>query len=90
MIGLFLAGLGVANLYASIVTLLYEVAGPLKAAAGSGSILASGGVAILSLPFLLGLLADLIGIRLALLLVALLYLLLIVTISVGNRRIQSN
>jgi fucose permease len=89
VIGLFLAGLGVANLYASIVTLLYEVAGPLKAAAGSGSILASG-VAILSLPFLLGLLADLIGIRLALLLVALLYLLLIVTISVGNRRIQSN
>ncbi|MGI5881414.1 MAG: MFS transporter [Syntrophomonadaceae bacterium] len=88
VIGLFLAGLGVANLYASIVTLLYEVAGPLKAAAGSGSILASG-VAILSLPFLLGLLADLIGIRLALLLVTLLYLLLIVTISVGKRRIQS-
>ena len=89
VIGLFLAGLGVANLYASIITLLYEVAGSLKAAAGSGSILASG-VAILSLPFLLGLVADLTGIRLALLLVALLYVLLILTISVGKRRIQSN
>lgn len=89
VIGLFLAGLGVANLYASIITLLYEVAGSLKAAAGSGSILASG-VAILSLPFLLGLVADLTGIRQALLLVALLYVLLILTISVGKRRIQSN
>ncbi len=75
--GLFLAGLGVANLYANLVTLSFDAAGTARAAAGSATTLASG-VAILLLPFALGSLADLLGIRTAMLLVAVLYLVLIV------------
>jgi len=83
LVGLFLAGMGVANLYASLVTLSFEVAGSARAAAGSATTLASG-VAILLLPFALGSLADLLGIRTAMLLVAALYLVLIALLYSGK------
>ncbi len=82
--GLFLAGLGVANLYANLVTLSFDAAGTARAAAGSATTLASG-VAIFLLPFALGSLADLLGIRTAMLLVAVLYLVLIVLMLSGKK-----
>lgn len=82
--GLFLTGLGVANLYATTVTLLFDAAGAMRASAGSGTTLASG-VAILLLPFALGSLADLIGINLAILLVFLLFVVMIVLILYGRK-----
>ncbi|NLE83203.1 MAG: MFS transporter [Chloroflexi bacterium] len=82
--GLFLAGLGVANLYANLVTLSFDAADTARAAAGSATTLASG-VAILLLPFALGSLADLLGIRTAMLLVAVLYLVLIVLMLSGKK-----
>ncbi|MEL7626205.1 MAG: MFS transporter [Anaerolineaceae bacterium] len=84
LVGLFLGGLGVANLYASFVTLSFDAAGAARAAAGSATTLASG-VAILLLPFALGFLADLLGIRIAMLLVALLYLVLISLLLSGKK-----
>jgi fucose permease len=85
--GLFLAGLGVANLYASLVTLSFDAAGPARAAAGSATTLASG-VAILLLPFALGYLADLAGIRLAMLIVAGLYIILAYLILAGRKLVK--
>lgn len=79
LIGLFLAGLGVANLYANMISLCFEAADHARAVAGSATTLASG-VAILLLPFALGSLADLVGIRYAFLLVAGLYMALAVLI----------
>ncbi|MDD2522097.1 MAG: MFS transporter [Anaerolineaceae bacterium] len=84
LIGLFLGGLGVANLYANLVTLSFDAAGAARATAGSATTLASG-VAILSLPFALGSLADLLGIRIAMLLVAILYLALIAIMLSGRK-----
>ena len=85
--GLLLAGLGVANFYASSVTLLFDIAGPARAAAGSATTLASG-VAILLLPFALGSLADLFGIRQAMLLVAVLFVILTTLILFGRKTMQ--
>ncbi len=85
--GLLVAGLGVANLYASSVTLLFDIAGSARAAAGSATTLASG-VAILLLPFALGSLADLFGIRQAMLLVAFLFLILTILVLLGRRIMQ--
>lgn len=84
LIGLFLTGLGVANLYATTVTLVFDAAGAMRASAGSGTTLASG-VAILLLPFALGSLADLIGINLAILLVFLLFVVMIILILYGRK-----
>ena len=75
IIGLFIAGIGVANLYASMITLCFEAAGKERAAAGAATTLASG-VAIFALPFALGSLADLINIRYAVLLIPFLFLVL--------------
>ena len=75
VIGLFIAGMGVANLYASMITLCFEAAGKERAAAGAATTLASG-VAIFALPFALGSLADLISIRYAVLLIPFLFLVL--------------
>ncbi|RPI30914.1 MAG: MFS transporter [Chloroflexota bacterium] len=69
--GLFLTGLGVASLYPLILSLAIGSAGVNTAKAGSRATLASG-AAILSLPLVLGRLADLAGIRLAYGVVALL------------------
>lgn len=75
IVGLFIAGTGVANLYASMITLCFEAAGKERAAAGAATTLASG-VAIFALPFALGSLADLISIRYAVLLIPFLFLIL--------------
>ncbi len=87
LIGLLLAGLGVVNFYASSVTLLFDIAGPARAAAGSATTLASG-VAILLLPFALGSLADLFGIRQAMLLVAVLFVILTTLVLFGRKTMR--
>ena len=76
-----------ANLYASMITLAFDAAGQARAAAGSATTLASG-VAILLLPFALGSLADLVGIRPAMLLVAVLYLILTGLILFGRKAVS--
>lgn len=60
--GLFLAGLGTANLYPLILSLAIASAGALTVEASSRATLASG-TAILLLPLFLGGLADVVGIR---------------------------
>jgi len=84
---LFLAGLGAANFYATSITLIFDAAGPARAAAGSVATLASG-VAIFSLPFALGSLADLIGMRLAMLLVAVLFVIQAALVLYGKKVID--
>jgi fucose permease len=71
MIGLFLTGLGTASLYPLILSLAVGAAPNNTVQAGARATLASGG-AILSLPLVLGRLADAVGIRLAYGVVALL------------------
>ena len=87
LLGLFLAGLGAANFYATSITLIFDAAGPARAAAGSVATLASG-VAIFSLPFALGSLADLIGMRLAMLLVAVLFVIQAALVLYGKKVID--
>lgn len=82
--GLFLAGIGVANFYATSITLIFEAAGPARAAAGSVATLGSG-VAIFSLPFVLGSLADFIGIQKAMLVVAFLFVVLLILLFYGKK-----
>jgi MFS family permease len=89
LLGLLLAGLGVANFYATSITLIFDAAGPARAAAGSVATLASG-VAIFSLPFALGSLADLIGMRQAMLLVAILFVILAILVMYGKKVIDEN
>ncbi len=60
--GLFLTGLGIANLYPLILALAINAAGENTVQAGARATLASG-TAILALPLLLGRLADAVGIR---------------------------
>src|SRR5215211_4026676 len=60
--GLFLTGLGIANLYPLILSLAINAAGQNTVRAGARATLASG-TAILTLPLLLGRLADAAGIR---------------------------
>jgi fucose permease len=62
LIGLFLAGLGVANLYPLILSLAINAANGNTDQAGARATLASGS-AILALPLILGRLADAVGIR---------------------------
>lgn len=83
LVGLLLAGLGVANFYATSITLIFDAAGSARAAAGSVATLGSG-VAIFSLPFVLGSLADLIGIQQAMLLVAVLFVVLLILLLYGK------
>ena len=64
VLGLFVAGLGVANLYPLIVALALGAAPGQSNEAGARLTFASG-TAILAAPLLLGALADAIGIRLA-------------------------
>jgi fucose permease len=89
LIGLLLAGLGVANFYATSITLIFDAAGPARAAAGSIATLASG-VAIFSLPFVLGSLADLIGIQKAMLVVAVLFVIQAILLLYGKKMIDEN
>ena len=69
--GLFIIGVGVAGLYPLILSLAIEAAGADTIRAGARATLASG-VAILTLPLILGRLADAVGIRPAYGIVALL------------------
>jgi MFS family permease len=62
--GLFITGLGVANLYPLILSLAISAAGENTVQAGARATLASG-TAILALPLILGGFADAVGIRLA-------------------------
>lgn len=62
LIGLFVTGVGVAPLYPLILSLAIEAAGEDSVRAGARATLASG-VAILTLPLVLGRLADAVGIR---------------------------
>jgi fucose permease len=62
--GLFLTGLGVANLYPMILSLTIGAANGNTVQASARATLASG-TAILLLPLVLGRLADVVGIRLA-------------------------
>ena len=82
--GLCLMGLGVANLYPVILAMAVQWASPLEALAGSRCTLASG-TAILVLPFVLGALADGLGITRAFLIVAALYLALIAMLAYAAR-----
>jgi fucose permease len=62
LIGLFLTGLGIANLYPLILSLAISAADGNTVQAGARATLASG-TAILALPLVLGRLADAVGIR---------------------------
>lgn len=62
--GLFITGLGVANLYPLILSLAINTANGNTVQAGARATLASG-TAILTLPLILGSFADAVGIRLA-------------------------
>ncbi len=75
ILGLFIAGLGVANLYPSTISLaLGSVGDELSAQASARTVLASG-MAILCLPLLLGALADEFGMKSAFLIVPVLLVL---------------
>jgi fucose permease len=86
LIGLFLTGLGVANLYPLILSLAIGAANGNTVHAGARATLASG-TAILALPLALGRLADATGIRLAYS-VVLLLLIGIFLISLIARRVS--
>ena len=82
--GLVLLGLGVANLYPVTLGVAIKSAGSLKDLAGARCTLASG-TAILLLPFLLGLLADLGGLDRAFLLIAGLFVVLALVLVAAYR-----
>ncbi|MDX9830069.1 MAG: MFS transporter [Anaerolineae bacterium] len=84
--GLFLTGLGVANLYPLILSQAMGAAGERAVQASARATLASG-TAILALPLALGRLADIIGLRPAYGIVALLLaLILVVVVATGRKR----
>lgn len=82
--GLVLLGLGVANLYPVTLGVAIKSAGSLKDLAGARCTLASG-TAILLLPFLLGLLADMGGLDRAFLLIAGLFVVLALVLVAAYR-----
>ena len=82
--GLFVAGLGVANLYPLASSLAFEAAPAQSTAAGARLSFASGS-AILIAPLMLGALADLVGLRIGYLIVPLLIIAAIAFIKLGAR-----
>ena len=88
MIGLFLSGLGVANLYPQVLAMAVGAALNLTDIASARASLASGG-AILTLPLLLGGLADLFGLRYAYGLVVVLVLVAVVSMLLANQKAAS-
>lgn len=86
--GLFLTGLGVANLYPMLLSLAIGSAGEAADQASARATLASG-FAILSLPLILGRLADVAGIRTAYGLVGLLLVVLLGVLSVTVGKIRT-
>ena len=85
MFGLFLTGLGVANLYPLTLSLAIGAAEGNTVLASARTTLASG-VAIFALPLTLGRLADMLGIRLAYGIVAILLIGLFLIIQATARR----
>ncbi len=88
LLGLTVAGLGVASLYPLILALALGAAGADTVQAGARATLASG-TAILALPLVLGRLADLVGIRPAYAVVAVLLTGVFVIIAATGRRVRS-
>lgn len=88
--GLFVAGLGVANLYPLLLSLAISAADGNTVQAGARATLASG-TAILALPLILGGFADAVGIRLAfgVVLILLMTIFLISQIGGRNSRVPS-
>jgi len=88
--GLFICGLGVANLYPLILSVAIGTAGDNTVHASTRATLASG-TAVLALPLLLGRLADLVGIRSAFAVVAfLLVAVLAIFLATGKDRGRGN
>ncbi len=88
LIGLTIAGLGVASLYPLILALALGAAGADTVQAGARATLASG-TAILALPLVLGRLADLVGIRPAYAVVAVLLTGVFAIIAATGRRVHA-
>lgn len=86
--GLFLTGLGVANLYPLILSLAINAADGNTVQAGARATLASG-TAILALPLLLGSFADAVGIRLAYSVVLLLLVSVFLISQIAGRNPQA-
>ncbi len=63
-IGLFLTGVGIANLYPAVLTLAMDAAGSATSAAAARTPL-SAGIAIIGAPLVMGTLADIVGMRAA-------------------------
>lgn len=84
LVGLFLTGLGVANLYPLILSLAIGAADGNTVQAGARATLASG-AAILALPLTLGRFADAVGIRSAYVIVILLLTSVFLIISMAGR-----
>lgn len=88
LLGLTVAGLGVASLYPLVLALALGAAGADTVQGGARATLASG-TAILALPLVLGRLADLVGIRPAYAVVAVLLTGVFVIIAATGRRIHA-
>jgi len=84
LIGLFITGLGVANLYPSILSLAINSANGNTIQAGARATLASG-TAILALPLALGRLADAVGIRSAYSIVVVLLVMVFLISQIAQR-----
>lgn len=89
MAGLALTGLGVASLYPLVLALAIGAAGGDESQAGARTTLASG-TAILALPLVLGRAADLVGLKGAFAVVAVLFAGMFVLMVVGKRRVRNN
>lgn len=85
--GLFLMGLGIANLFPLCLTIAVDAADGQTDAASSRAALASGS-AILTLPLILGRVADAIGVRSAFVVVAVLLIVLVGTLWASGRTAQ--
>lgn len=88
LVGLFITGLGVASLYPLILSLAIGTAGDNTVQASVRATLASG-TAILALPLVLGRLADMVGIRQAYGVVAILLIGVFVIILITKRNIPA-
>ncbi len=84
--GLFVAGLGVANLFPFTLSALYGVIQPHQLEQAGGRVALSSGSAILFIPQVLGTLADQAGIKAAYGVVAVFLLLALVMITLAGRR----
>jgi predicted MFS family arabinose efflux permease len=83
--GLFVAGVGIANLFPMILTMAFERS-PGRADLASARIMAAGGAAVVTAPLTLGAVADRVGIRPSFGLVPALLLALVVLVGAASRR----